>query len=275
MISSGVSGIVQRLPSGDAIKSPWPGIREDDSRRDMTTEAQIYTRLGPHPRLVKIINWDPEECNLIMEYMSNGSLMEYLRENNDSISAAQRIQWVLQAAEGLQVVHSANVMHCDVSPTNFLLGADLDLRIADFAGSSFDGSKPTTCSGPRFAPLGFKFFRNPPTVQEDLYALSSTIYTIMTGHFPFQEVPSDDFEEHHKAHGFPDVTGIPCGETIKRCWLGEFASAQEIYHSIQVEIKQPVSFAICALSPMIIHAFSNRKLEKSQRHTRAQTNIDL
>lgn len=30
-------------------------------------------------------------------------------------------------------------MHCDVEPRNFLLDAELSLRIADFSGSSLEG----------------------------------------------------------------------------------------------------------------------------------------
>ena len=44
----------------------------------MTTESEIYKKLGPHPRLVKIIDWDPKECVLTIEYMPNGCLKDYL-----------------------------------------------------------------------------------------------------------------------------------------------------------------------------------------------------
>ncbi|KAL5331831.1 hypothetical protein ACEPPN_001369 [Leptodophora sp. 'Broadleaf-Isolate-01'] len=85
-ISGGAPGLVERLPSGDVVKSPWPGSRAADCRRDMRTENQIYKRLGPHPRLVRMINWDPDECSLTMEYMSNGCLQDYLLAHNDKIS---------------------------------------------------------------------------------------------------------------------------------------------------------------------------------------------
>src|SRR5437762_9967057 len=110
----------------------------------MATEGQIYEKLGPHLRLVKIINWDPEECVLTMEYLPNGSLKDYLLAHN-KISMIQRLRWVGEAAEGLQLLHSANVIHCDVEPKNFLLDADLGLNIADFSGSSLEGSQASAC----------------------------------------------------------------------------------------------------------------------------------
>ncbi len=234
-ISGGASGLVERLPSGDVVKSPWPGSRAADCRRDMTTEAQIYKRLGPHPRLVKMINWDPDECSLTMEYMPNGCLKGDLLAHNDKISATQRLQWILEAAEGLQLLHSANILHCDVEPKNFLLDADLGLRFADFGGSSFEGSLASASAETRFLPPDFNLHRM-PTIQDDLYGFGSTIYSIMTGQYPFQELPSNEVEKLYKAHKFPDVTGIPCGEIIERCWRCEFVSAQEIYDLIQAEM---------------------------------------
>jgi serine/threonine protein kinase len=107
----------------------------------MTIESEIYKKLGPHSRLLKIIDWNPEECVLTMEYMPNGCLKDYLSTYNDKIPIRQRLQWAREAAEGLQLLHSANVIHCDVEPRNFLLDAELSLKIADFSGSSLEGSQ--------------------------------------------------------------------------------------------------------------------------------------
>jgi serine/threonine protein kinase len=170
-----------------------------------------------------------------MEYMPNGCLKGDLLAHNDKISATQRLQWILEAAEGLQLLHSANILHCDVEPKNFLLDADLGLRFADFGGSSFEGSLASASAETRFLPPDFNLHRM-PTIQDDLYGFGSTIYSIMTGQYPFQELPSNEVEKLYKAHKFPDVTGIPCGEIIERCWRCEFVSAQEIYDLIQAEM---------------------------------------
>ncbi|KAI9746685.1 MAG: hypothetical protein M1818_000399 [Claussenomyces sp. TS43310] len=230
-IACGASGIVERLPSGDVIKSPWPGLPAVDNRRDLITENRIYKRLGNHDRLVKVIAWDPEECALTMEYMPNGCLKDYLRAHNHSISVAQRFRWAQEAAMGLQLLHSVNVVHCDVEPRNFLLDADLALKIADFSGSSLEGSPASACPGTRFLPPDFDW-SSEPTAQDDLFGLGSTIYTIMTGRYPFQNLGSDKVQKLYMARKFPDVREIPCAEIIQRCWRSEFSSAQDVYNCI-------------------------------------------
>lgn len=201
-------------------------------RRDITTEFEIYTRLGPHPRLVRIIDWDPKECVLTMEYMDNGSLKDFILAKNDSVSTAQRLQWAREAAEGLQLLHAVDVIHCDVEPKNFFLDANLHLKIADFSGSSLDGYQPSACVNPRFLHPNFDW-RHQPVAQDDLFSLGSLIYFIMTGHYPFHELASDEVETNYKNHKFPDVSGVICGDVIRRCWNLELSSAQDVLQSLK------------------------------------------
>jgi serine/threonine protein kinase len=98
-----------------------------------------------------------------MQYMPNDCLKNYLRIHNDKISLTERLQWVLETAEGLQLLHSANVIHCDVEHKNLLLDTDLGLKIADFSGSSLEGSQGSVSVGTRFLQPGFNW-RTRPTI---------------------------------------------------------------------------------------------------------------
>jgi hypothetical protein len=81
-LDSGASGILEILPCGDVMKSPWPGQSEKDSRRDITIENEIYQKLGQHPRLIIIVGWDLRDCVLTMECMPNGNLQAFLMKND-------------------------------------------------------------------------------------------------------------------------------------------------------------------------------------------------
>src|SRR5207253_4879834 len=103
----------------------------------------------------------------------------------------------------------------DAKLPNFLLDATLGLRIADFGHASFGISQVS--------------------VGKDLFALGSTIYEIMTGASPYQELASSEVEPRFEARQFPNLTDILCGECIRQCWLGEVKSAQEVYDIIEAE----------------------------------------
>ena len=60
----------------------------------MPRETQVYRRLGPHPRLVKIIDFNADEFVITMEYVENERLDEYLAKYGEEISEEQRRKWV-------------------------------------------------------------------------------------------------------------------------------------------------------------------------------------
>ena len=220
---------MERLPSGSAVKSPWPGRRNEDSRRAITLEHHIYQLLGPHRCLIPTVAWDPEECTLTMEYMSNGTLKDFLT-NTSTVNTTQRLKWAQAAAEGLQLLHEHNIIHSDVNPSNFLLDTDLTLKTCDFGCSSFRGSAATGRSGARFA--WPKIDRKQPNVQEDIFGLGSTIYFIMTGEYPYPELSSGEVEKCYEAEKFPDLTGVIYGSTIYKCWTAGYNSVQDVRRSL-------------------------------------------
>jgi serine/threonine protein kinase len=224
LVGGGVTGLVERLKSGDVVKSPW--LAAPDCRRDMAVEAKIYERLGAHPRLVEMKHWDPASHVLTLEYMPHGNLKEYVQKHGHEISLAQRQQWVREAAEGVELLHSHAVIQSDVGPHNLLLDAHLSLRICDFGGSSLDCSQAMVLSGVRYRMPGLE---RATTVAEDLFALGSTIYFIATGHEPWEEVVDEDEVEKLYADGvFPDLSGVMFAEIIALCWRQEVDSAKMI-----------------------------------------------
>lgn len=233
-LGGGATGLVERLKSGDVIKSPWTGRpTAPDCRQEMVIEAQIYERLGLHPRLVQLKHWDPIDCTLTLEYMPYGNLKEYVMKQGPKISTSQRQKWALEAAEGLELLHSHNIFQGDVGPHNFLLNDDLELKICDFGGSSLDGSRATIVPGMRYR-LPNLNNRQPAMRKEDLFALGSTIYFIATGHEPYNELIDEDEVEKLYIDGvFPELSGVPFADAIALCWKQEVDSAQDIIEMLR------------------------------------------
>ncbi|KAL3420291.1 hypothetical protein PVAG01_08790 [Phlyctema vagabunda] len=240
-VAAGTTSLVERLPSGDVIKTPWAGdVREEDCRKEIAVEARIYQRLGKHPRLIELKGWDPEAYILTLEYMPNGTVEQYVSSHHHQIFVARRLRWITQAAEGLHLLRSKGVIHCDVGPYNLLLDTDLSLKIVDFSGSSLHGSRAMVCPGTRYtAPDPDWKPGKSPTVGEDFFSLGSTIYYIVTGRAPFDELPDEEVEGKYLAGEFPDLAGVLCGEVIRICWQQEAHLAQlvhEIVHKLYLQV---------------------------------------
>lgn len=95
-----------------------------------------------------------------------------------------------QAAVGLQQLHSKEIIHQDLKPSNILYFDKLGIKVSDL-GTSFD----TKLFSPRaafaiagavaYAPLDRKYDRNTPTYQQrvatDIYLLGSLFFFFFTG----------------------------------------------------------------------------------------------
>ncbi|KAJ5716040.1 uncharacterized protein N7483_013221 [Penicillium malachiteum] len=195
---------------------------------DIAKEASIYDRIGSHERMVRKLGHSRD--GLVLEYMKTGDLKTYLQAQN-SIPISLKLKWAFQIAQAVSLLHTHNIIHCDLKPRNFLLDASLDIKIIDFSGSSLDGSKPASGEGTRFYLP--RDWRDPPTVATDLFALGSTLYEVFQETSPYEDVPSDHVEVLFKGNEFPSVSDIPCGQIIKQCWLSQVDSAQCVQDFIQ------------------------------------------
>ncbi|TAQ85561.1 hypothetical protein B7494_g6118 [Chlorociboria aeruginascens] len=220
IISRGSSRLISPLPSGHVLKSPYPGSDDYNrnlSLRDILPEFQIYQRLPPHDRILQMINYSPEE-GIVLEHMPNGNLREYLQSPQSyGLTLAQWLQWASNAAEGLQLLHSYGIIHCDVKPENFLLDAGLCLRLIDFSRSSLDWNS---------------------TVVPDSFALGSNLYEIMTNRQPYRDRADDEVEALFKQQDFPSTDEILCGEEIQGFWHSKFESAEETLVLIKIEMQR-------------------------------------
>ncbi|KAL3471629.1 kinase-like protein [Aspergillus californicus] len=217
---------------GTAVVERLPCDFQKDHYRDMRLEARIYQQIGEQPCLPRMINWDADTCCLTLEFLENGDLQEYIRQHHQSLTPELRIQWAKQAVQGPAALHCSGVLQCDISPRNFLLDVDLNLKISDFGGTSLFGSEPSAVAKTRFRHADFNW-DVPPTFADDIFSLGSFLYFIMTGNYPYPEQTSDEVEKLYTEQDFPDLTHVTCGSIISQCWARK-ESVVDICDLIQV-----------------------------------------
>jgi serine/threonine protein kinase len=233
MISGGSTGIVELLASGHVLKSPHPGddaAGRAQSLRDIHREYDVYQRLPRgHARLIEVVEYAPD-LGLTLEYMPNGNLRDWLLRA-EGISAGRRLKWAADAAEGVALLHAHGVVHCDVSPSNFLVDAELRLRIIDFSGSSIDGSWSSAFESARFCLP--RSWEAASTVGSDMFALGSTVYEILTGLAPYEELADEEVELLFRKQQFPAMEGVPAADIILGCWCCKYESAVEVWAGLK------------------------------------------
>lgn len=108
-------------------------------------------------------------------------------EHADGASAAELVDWLGQAAVGIQALHDAGLVHGDLKPTNLLVGDDGLLRIADFGLTAALGSQHSGHSS-----YGTPLYAAPERVQgsepaqsSDWYSFGVMLFEAVTGRPPF------------------------------------------------------------------------------------------
>lgn len=104
-------------------------------------EANLAARVD-HPNVVSVVDAAVHagQPYLVMHYVEGTSLFHMLRKSSESRPPRLILPIVMGALQGLHAAHSLldetgqaeNLVHCDVSPDNLLVGIDGVCRIADF-----------------------------------------------------------------------------------------------------------------------------------------------
>jgi predicted Ser/Thr protein kinase len=156
-------------------------------RERFRREAEAAGRVS-HPGIVTIfdVGEEPETQTpyIVMEYVKGQSL-----EQAGKLSFENALSLVREVAEALDCAHSAGVIHRDLKPSNILLTEDGHAKIADFGVAKLNLSELTSCG----QILGTPAFMSPEQLngdpvdrRSDLFSLGVILYTLLTGHRPFQ-----------------------------------------------------------------------------------------
>ncbi|KAF2281011.1 kinase-like protein [Westerdykella ornata] len=228
IVSWGIIGMVcLHKSSQTVVKSP-----HDEKNNDfITTEKKIYERVehsGGHPGLLRYYGPYDEFC-IRLEYAPHGQLHSFLLKNA-SMSTSQRLRWIVQITEALSFVHRVGVVHGDLTCSNVLLDADMNAKLADFSGSSLDGSPLLVVVTPSHAYPGEK-----NSTKAHLFALGSLIYQIMTGFAPYNDLSEEETESKYLKGEFPATKSLgEVGNIISKCWRCDYNTADVVARDLRV-----------------------------------------
>jgi serine/threonine protein kinase len=210
-------------------------------------EAKIYGHLGRHKRIAKCIRCGDDYIDL--RYEPNGNLETYLRDN--PLCDQLRHRLARQAIEAVVFIHEKRVIHSDLSARQFLLDKNFNVRLSDFGGSSLNGSEAIVMeNATHFLPRDEE---SPNTIQSDIFALGSTIYEILVGRKPYDEMEEEEVQRLYSNKEFPRLEGIrdiQWRNVVQKCWRTDYKTASDILEDIP---PLPLATRIFTKIHLIIH----------------------
>ncbi|XP_074111162.1 polo like kinase SAK [Cotesia typhae] len=152
-------------------------------------EVAIHSKLR-HPSILKFYTSfkDAKFVYIVLELCPYGDLQRFLKKHYvQKLSENEAGRIIKQVAEGLLYLHDRNMVHRDISPSNLLLTADMQVKIADFGLAKLmkpNQNNMTMCGTPNYiAPeVATKSSHGP---KADLWSLGCLLYTLLVGKAPF------------------------------------------------------------------------------------------
>jgi len=169
-----------------------PPEEEREYRERFLREAEAAGRVS-HPGIVTIfdVGEEPETRApyIVMELVSGEPLDKLLSKDERKLPVETALQLALELAEALDCAHRQGVVHRDLKPANILMTEDGHAKIADFGVAKLNLSNQTLAG----RTLGTPAYMSPEQLngeavdgRSDLFSLGVILYTVLTGHRPFQ-----------------------------------------------------------------------------------------
>jgi serine/threonine protein kinase len=164
---------------------------EQEYRSRFVVEAQAAGKLS-HPGIVTIFDvGDPEAETpyLVMEFVEGQTLDKLLLGANNELPLNTALRMAQELGEALDYAHAQGVVHRDIKPANILVTTDGQAKIADFGIAKLNQAQLTVPG----QVLGSPAYMAPEQLNEegvdgrsDLFSVGVILYSMLTGHRPFQ-----------------------------------------------------------------------------------------
>ncbi|MEV6279926.1 serine/threonine-protein kinase [Nocardia sp. NPDC051832] len=196
-----------RLPRVDALKV-LSEERSGDSgfRAKFMREAEIAVRLH-HPNLVEVRDRGEHDGRLwiAMQCVDGFDLEELIRRGQTAGDIPRTVRILSEAAQGMDEIHRAGLLHRDVKPANILIaeqpGGPDRVLVTDFGIARPADDATTVVGGGISATLAYaapeQISGEETDHRADVYALGCTLFQMLTGTVPF---PRDNHGSTIYAH---------------------------------------------------------------------------
>ena len=201
-----------------AIKVLLADFRRDKFEIDqLKHEAKVGTQLN-HPNVIQIYEYFEDQGYplVAMQLLTARNLKIEMRERPEVLAENMAIV-IDSAAKGLEHLHKAGWIHCDIKPDNYLVDEQGNVKLIDFSiavkskGKGFMGlfpNKTKTIQGTRSYLSPEQIRRQHLDIRADIYGFGCMLYEMLSGRNPFTANTPDELLSKHLSATIPNVQSV-------------------------------------------------------------------
>ncbi|CAN6682064.1 unnamed protein product [Malus baccata var. baccata] len=167
-------------------------LQQSQVEHQLRREVEIQSHLR-HPNILRLYGYfyDQKRVYLILEYAAKGELYKELQKCK-YFSERRAATYVVSLARALIYCHGKHVIHRDIKPENLLIGAQGELKIADFGWSVHTFNRRRTMCGTLdyLPPEMVESVEHDASV--DIWSLGVLCYEFLYGVPPFEAKEHSD-----------------------------------------------------------------------------------
>lgn len=195
---------------------------DQNIRNRARQEAALMFRHRNLVEMLGLCEWEPNNgpIFIVSKYVHGENFDKFVKVKLSTMSQAHRIKticnMVMPVFDALDYLHSNNILHMDIKPSNIMVENGNNVRLMDLGiayTTAYQASNSSNMMGtPKYAApeqFGQKGTQETIDNRTDIYELAVTIYELLCNDNPFLSQTFDELIEKHKTLKLPYNNNIP------------------------------------------------------------------
>lgn len=242
-----VNGLIYKEKSGSVYKGMCDGkpvvIKKISLENScLPRECLIHASISHNEGIVDflgVVLMDDYEAMIVMEH-TEGSISNYIQQNKLVLTVDQSLAWALQVAQGMEHLHSHNIIHRDLKAANIHLSAGKVAKIRGFGVARYldgAGEQSGERGTPRWmAPEVMKKSKALITPKCDVFSYGVLLYEFFVHKRPFENLSdtmaSMKILKGERPNDFPSSVPKYIQRLIQDCWSDD-ANKRPTFNEVQ------------------------------------------